>query len=338
MDDTSPTYNEGKSMHYTSRFLAALLTLCLATLQANAQSIFVLNASTKNTIHKFSSTGEDLGEIVSTGVSRPIYATFDTTGNLLVSNWGDNTVKRFSTSGQFLGNFATTNLDGPHGIVSDSSGNVYVGNWGRNNYADWGLGTTIQKYNSSGTHLGAFTTSGVSGPHSIVFDSQGNMLVANYGAGAGTTVRKFSSTGQDLGNFASTGLLGPQGIAVAGNGDVFVTNFVGGNIRHFSSTGTDYGDIVAGLNTPTGVAVDNDGNLLVSLYSEGLVAKYSTSGQFLGNFATGANGIAFPIGILIERNPSNNAVPEPSEWAAMGLLGAGLLGLVVKNRKKNLAN
>jgi hypothetical protein len=32
------------------------------------------------------------------------------------------------------------------------------------------------------------------------------------------------------------------------------------------------------------------------------------------------------------------AVPEPSEWAAMGLLGAGLLGLVVKNRKKNLAN
>ncbi len=36
--------------------------------------------------------------------------------------------------------------------------------------------------------------------------------------------------------------------------------------------------------------------------------------------------------------PTNNAVPEPSEWAAMGLLGAGLLGLVVRGRKKNLAN
>jgi hypothetical protein len=35
-------------------------------------------------------------------------------------------------------------------------------------------------------------------------------------------------------------------------------------------------------------------------------------------------------------NPTNNAVPEPSEWAAMGLLGTGLLGLVVKGRKKNL--
>jgi hypothetical protein len=38
------------------------------------------------------------------------------------------------------------------------------------------------------------------------------------------------------------------------------------------------------------------------------------------------------------KNPTNNAVPEPSEWAAMGLLGAGLLGLVVRGRKKNLAN
>ena len=38
------------------------------------------------------------------------------------------------------------------------------------------------------------------------------------------------------------------------------------------------------------------------------------------------------------KNPTNNAVPEPSEWAAMGLLGTGLLGLVVRGRKKNLAN
>jgi hypothetical protein len=46
-------------------------------------------------------------------------------------------------------------------------------------------------------------------------------------------------------------------------------------------------------------------------------------------------------GFIVEWNsnptaPGNNAVPEPSEWAAMGLLGAGLLGLVVKNRKKSL--
>lgn len=35
---------------------------------------------------------------------------------------------------------------------------------------------------------------------------------------------------------------------------------------------------------------------------------------------------------------ATGAVPEPSEWAAMGLFGTGLLGLVVRGRKKKLAN
>ena len=48
-------------------------------------------------------------------------------------------------------------------------------------------------------------------------------------------------------------------------------------------------------------------------------------------------------GFIVEYNSNpaatgNNAVPEPSEWAAMGLLGAGLLGLMVRGRKKTLAS
>jgi hypothetical protein len=51
----------------------------------------------------------------------------------------------------------------------------------------------------------------------------------------------------------------------------------------------------------------------------------------------------YTLGFIVEYNanptaPGNNAVPEPSEWAAMGLFGAGLLGLVVRGRKKKLAN
>ena len=53
--------------------------------------------------------------------------------------------------------------------------------------------------------------------------------------------------------------------------------------------------------------------------------------------------VANSNGFIVEYNsnptaPGNNAVPEPSEWAAMGLLGTGLLGLVVRGRKKKLAN
>lgn len=61
----------------------------------------------------------------------------------------------------------------------------------------------------------------------------------------------------------------------------------------------------------------------------------------LNGYPTGTIG-AMP-GFIVEYNsnpnaPTNNAVPEPSEWAAMGLLGAGLLGLVVRGRKKQQTN
>ena len=67
--------------------------------------------------------------------------------------------------------------------------------------------------------------------------------------------------------------------------------------------------------------------------------------QIAGNVTDGSwNDLPFtyfPLnGFLVEYsaplNPTNNAVPEPTEWAAMGLLGTGLLGLVVRGRKKKL--
>ena len=65
--------------------------------------------------------------------------------------------------------------------------------------------------------------------------------------------------------------------------------------------------------------------------------------DYWGNQTGGVNNFGFYgySGFILEWNsnptaPGNNAVPEPSEWAAMGLLGAGLLGLVVRGRKKNL--
>jgi hypothetical protein len=68
----------------------------------------------------------------------------------------------------------------------------------------------------------------------------------------------------------------------------------------------------------------------------------STQNYFL-NFVSTMDS---PMGMALDNvsvtavtnNPGNNAVPEPSEWAAMGLLGTGLLGLVVRGRKKKLAN
>ena len=71
-----------------------------------------------------------------------------------------------------------------------------------------------------------------------------------------------------------------------------------------------------------------------------LTSDYDGSQQFTNNGELINSGIYVAADSFSFRshNPGNNAVPEPSEWAAMGLLGTGLLGLVVRGRKKNLAN
>ena len=93
-------------------------------------------------------------------------------------------------------------------------------------------------------------------------------------------------------------------------------------------------------------AEPNNASLLDSIYDQDYlqIVKYGYAG-FSDNWddCWGDPIVANSNGFIVEWNsnptaPGNNAVPEPSEWAAMGLLGTGLLGLVVRGRKKKLAN
>jgi hypothetical protein len=95
---------------------------------------------------------------------------------------------------------------------------------------------------------------------------------------------------------------------------------------------------------PNGGIYTASGQNVITLCN--VVSGVNWGGKWADEFAKPADwGMQNPytLGFIVEYNsnptaPGNNAVPEPSEWAAMGLLGAGLLGLVVKNRKKSLAN
>jgi hypothetical protein len=102
------------------------------------------------------------------------------------------------------------------------------------------------------------------------------------------------------------------------------------------STGTDYVLMFEAANNQSGIAafggIFPDAMTGTSMEwvnpNDSITDRWSTF--FEADLAFTANFTA--------SNPGNNAVPEPSEWAAMGLLGTGLLGLVVRGRKKNLAN
>lgn len=125
--------------------VAAGLALCgLNTVQnAPAQVLYVSNYG-DNTIHKFSSTGADLG-VFATGVNGPTGMAFDGSGNLYVTSFNASTVLELSPTGTLLQTLTSPGLNSPDGLVIDGSGRILVSNRSLD---------TIEAFSSTGTDLG----------------------------------------------------------------------------------------------------------------------------------------------------------------------------------------
>ena len=202
-------------------------------------NVYVAEDST-NDIRKFSPTGQDLG--IFAWVKEPIGVVFDSVGNLFVSSIFDNTIRKFSSTGQDLGIFASLLGSGcPIGLAFDRSGNLLV--------ADE-CASLVRKFSPTGQNLGVFASTGLTAPGDLVFNTTGDLLVANTDNPGQfrNTIREFSPTGEDLGVFASTGLHFPAGLAFDQSGNLYVANNeqtpgrIDYSIRKFSPTGEDLGD------------------------------------------------------------------------------------------------
>jgi hypothetical protein len=78
-----------------------------------------------------------------TGLDDPYRMTFDTNGNLYVTNFGNNTVSVFA-AGSTTPSATLTGMNGPWAPVFDTSGNLYVGNLN---------GTTVSEYSAASLSL-----------------------------------------------------------------------------------------------------------------------------------------------------------------------------------------
>ena len=107
----------------------------------------------------------------------------------------------------------------------------------------------------------------------------------------------------------------------------------------FTQSGTYYIAVTQYSNFAT--QVDNSNRVVTNLIRpDGNLGGYDISGVTAGDssFRFGSNGTqggaAYTLHLSLSNPTGISAVPEPGEWATMGMAGAGLCGLMVRARRK----
>lgn len=181
---------------------------------------------------------------------------------------------------------------------------------------------TVTAITSTGGTSTFASGTGLNRPFGLVFDSSGNLYVANYD---GDDIEKFSPTGTDLGVFAATGSdTAPYGLAIDGSGNIFAALVTGGAIDKITPSGS-VSTFASGLGVPTDVAFDSSGNVYETNNSSNTVNEYTSSGSFIGVFISAGldapQGLAFDhSGNLYVSNSGNDTIEEyTSSGSSLGV-------------------
>jgi sugar lactone lactonase YvrE len=237
------------------------------------------------------------------------WLTFDSAGNLYVSNHNLGDVSRIAPNGTVTKFYLPSGgFFRKEGMAFDTAGNLFVAT-----HDDSGTGSvikvtpslvvttfasgftnprglafdaagnlyvangdnTVQKITPAGV-VSAYA-SGFSTPNGLAFDASGNLYVAN---GNANTISKVTPAGA-VSTFA-TGFSTPYGITIDSAGYLYVTNNGNGNINKVTPAGVvgtfsgfflPNGLTIVGISQATGIAFDSAGNLYVGSYGSNLVAK-----------------------------------------------------------------
>jgi DNA-binding beta-propeller fold protein YncE len=151
----------------------------------------------------------------------------DTSGNVLVADFGNNRVQEFNEKGEYVKKFGTVGkgaeqFEGPLNIAIYGS-DLYITDYHNNR---------VQEFTTSGTHVKVFGEAGsengkFSNPYGIAVDPRnGNVYVVDSGnhrvqqfSSAGTFITKFGSSGTGAGQFTT-----PIGISIGSSGGIYVVD------------------------------------------------------------------------------------------------------------------
>jgi len=281
---------------------------------------YITSTSPAHRVVVFDSNANYLFQI--TGFSYPRSVALDMTGNIYVSLGF--TINKYNPSGVSLGTFINSNGggDGQLGnatrMIFDSSNNMWLSDEGASG------GTSnhrIQKFDISGNFLMKFGSGGTGNtnfrtPYGPVFDSEGNLYVADFN---NDLVKKFTNTGTFIRSFGSYGyqageLDGPIGVAVDNSGNVYVVEQNNLRIQKFNSAGVSQatrGALVTWSKTDTGffnepwgiVAHPPNGNVYVVDKTNNRIQKFDASFSFIwsvGSLGSGDASFNAPRRIAID--------------------------------------
>jgi sugar lactone lactonase YvrE len=296
---------------------------------------------------------------VAVGIASILSAGVAFADDVFVSNNENDSIEEIvnGTPTTFIG--TTNDLADPTGLATYGN-NLFVANSTTGDVAEFSL--------SNGAFEGNYAT-GLANPRGIVFDSAGDLFVADQGSGSVTMIPAGSAFGSTGSTFVS-GFTAPNGLAIY-NGSLYIADGGGANTVNEVSLvtrATVSPPLISGVTNPNGLAV-YDGSLFeVNNGTDQILAFNPTSGASDGAAVTDTTNMLNSKGLAIdsmgdfyvtdegdntvtEYNPAGKligvyntgfygpnyvttdllAAPEPS---ACALLVAGLAMLFVVSRRK----
>jgi DNA-binding beta-propeller fold protein YncE len=121
--------------------------------------------------------------------------------------------------------------------------------------------------------LTTVVSSGLNGPDGLVFDSSGNLYIANYG---NNTISKVAAGSTTATSFITSGLDYPAGLAFDSSGNLYIANYANSTISEVAAGSTTATSIItSGLDGPDALAFDSSGNLYIANYNNNTVLEQS---------------------------------------------------------------
>lgn len=246
----------------------------------------------------------DGGLAINAQLNEPRGVAVDTAGNVYIADTGNHKIRKV-TSGGIISTVAGTGENGfagdgglaiaaqlssPGGITTDSAGNVYIAD--TNNHRirkvmiSTGIITTVVGNGfGDGSDRVTATEALLKYPSSIVFDTEGNLYIAETGTdnAGGGRIRMVAAFDGRVSTLATT--YQPEGVAVDAAGNVYFTTYsyvyklVTPGVLSAVAGGGQYSEVVdfgpaiyATIYRPTGLAFSKDGKLYVAIEGQHRIA------------------------------------------------------------------